>query len=38
MNKKLKIYSTLFVAVLIILVVTNVFYFHESMWYATPND
>ena len=31
MNKKLKIYSTLFVAVLIILVVTNVFYFHESI-------
>lgn len=29
MNKKLKIYSTLFVAVLIILVVTNVFYFHR---------
>ena len=38
MNKKLKIYSTLFVAVLIYFVVTNVFYFNESLWYSTPND
>jgi len=38
MNKKLKIYSTLFVAVLVYFVVTNVFYFNESLWYSTPND
>ena len=38
MNKKLKIYSTLFVAVLIYFVVTSVFNYNESFWYSTPSD
>lgn len=38
MSKKLKIYSTLFVVVLIYFVVTNLFYIKVPSWYSTPDD
>lgn len=38
MNKKLKLYCTLFVVVLIFLLVTNVFHFNSNSWYQGDND
>ena len=38
MNKKLKIYSTLFVVVLIVLGVTKAFHYHKPTWCAYPDE
>ena len=38
MNKKLKIYSTLFVVVLIVLVFTNTFNYSSMGWSPAPDN
>lgn len=38
MNKKLKIYSGLFLATLLVLIVTNVFHFNKSITTYSSND
>ena len=38
MNKKLKIYSTLFIVTFIILAVTSTFHYNNYTWTGTPED
>jgi len=38
MNKKLKIYSTLFIVTFIILAVTNTVHYNRQTWTSTPED